>query len=108
MKYFPIVFLTIMFISCSPRVHYFGDSHPSTQQVDSYYSPEDIKVSYKVMGQLQGFPSLGSNMSEKVKLKMIKDAKLKGADGILFLLNESYSAESSIYPIKADLLRYEK
>lgn len=108
MKYFPIVFLSILFTSCNPKVYFFGDSYPTTQQVDTYYSADDINVKYKVIGQLKGYPGSGKDIREKVKLEMLKEAKIKGANGILFLLNESHSTDNTLYPIKADLLLYEK
>ena len=72
---------------------YFGKTYPATQNVDQFYDIADVAKGYTVMGKTElgkGFRSL-----EKTQAKIIELAKQKGADGVIFSLEEEVYATSS-------------
>lgn len=72
---------------------YFGKSYSPTQKVDEYYDLADIEKKYTVMGKTdldKGFRSL-----EKVQKKIIDLARLKGADAVLFTIDEQTISNST-------------
>jgi len=89
-----ILFVATLFFTTTHAQKYFGKSYPATKMVDEYFDSSDIKKSYTVMGKaelLQGFRSL-----EKAQQKIIELAKQKGADGVIFSLEEeNYGTSSS-------------
>ena len=107
MKYLTTIFVLTLFISCSPRLHYLGDVHPATTEVDTYYSPDDIDIDFKVIGHLTGSneDELFFGDLDGIKNAMIEEAMKRGANGILFLFADSYGENHSV---KADLLLYRK
>jgi hypothetical protein len=61
--------------------------------VDEYFDTNDVKKSYTVMGKaelLKGFRSL-----EKAQQKIVQLAKQKGADGVIFSIEEEIYGTSS-------------
>lgn len=81
-----ILAFSAIFFNCAQAQKYFGKSYPSTQHVDEYYESSDVKKVYTVMGKTElnkGFRSL-----EKTQQKIIALAKEKGADGIIFSMEE--------------------
>jgi len=106
MKYLSAIFVLTLYISCSPRLHYLGDVYPTTTEVDTYYSPDDIEVDFKVIGQLTGSnEEVYFGDLDGIKNAMIEEAMTRGANGILFLFADSYGERHSV---KADLLLYRK
>ena len=88
-----LVFASILSFNALHAQKYFGKSYPATKTVDEYYDSSDVKKSYTVMGKAElkkGFRSL-----EKAQQKIIKLAKQKGADGIIFYLEEEVYGTSS-------------
>lgn len=106
MKNLCLLFVISFVVSCAPRLYYLGDEYPSTSKVDTYFSPEDIEVEFKVIGQLTGRNvELGSQDLNVIKEAMVEEAKKRGANGILFLYADSFDNEHNV---KADLLLYER
>jgi hypothetical protein len=88
-----ILFVGILFFNTAHAQKYLGKSYPATKTVDEYFDSNDIEKSYTVMGKaelLQGFRSL-----EKAQQKIIELAKQKGADGVLFSIEEEIYGTSS-------------
>ncbi len=104
MRYLLTFFVLILVSSCHPRLYYLGDTYSPTTQVDVYYSPNDIALEYKVIGQLTG-ENQGVVDLDEIKIAMIEETKQRGADGILFVVVDSYDND---YVVKADLIRYTK
>lgn len=73
---------------------YFGKAYAPTQNVDEFYEAADVTKGYTVMGKTElakGFRSL-----EKTQAKIIELAKQKGADGVIFSMEEEvYGTASS-------------
>lgn len=91
-------------IACSPNLNYLGDIYEPTQEVDVYYDQGDIDKEYKVIGQLSGDnQGMELNDLEDIKKAMVQEAKMRGANGILFLFTDSI--ENS-HIVKAKLIRY--
>ena len=98
--------LSLVFIfalsSCSPLIHYVGDTYPATPTVDVYYSVRDVKREYKIMGRMTKELVQG----DAEKREMIQEAKRRGAEGIIFYDLEMDAGKSSVVSIKAELIRY--
>jgi len=104
MKNIGLLFFILLLCSCSPRMHYLGDSYAPTQNVDVFYDELDIKKEYRVIGQLsadnQNNPTINL---DKIRDDMIKTAGEKGADGILFLFHDAYNENKTV---QSKLIRY--
>lgn len=71
----------VLFISACARVEYVGRSYNPTFQVDLYFSKDDIKKDYEVMGRaISHGPDLDM---EELQEALIKEARERGADGII-------------------------
>lgn len=72
---------------------YFGKVYPPTQVIDEYFDIADVKKEHTVMGKTEldkGFRSL-----EKTQAKIIDLARKKGADGVIFSMEEEVYATST-------------
>ena len=94
--------LLFTLVSCSPFVYYVGDRYPPTSKVDVYYSVKDVQRDYTIMGRMTKELVLG----DQEKKEMIREAKRKGAEGIIFYDLEVDAGKSSVVSIKAELIRY--
>jgi|GEM_PF-689378 len=95
-----ILFAGILYFHTTHAQKYFGKSYPATETVDEYFDSSDVKKSYTVMGKaelLKGFRSL-----EKAKQKIIKLAKQRGADGVIFSMQEEIYGTSSSSGVNID------
>ena len=88
-----ILVFSIFIFNTAKAQKYFGKSYPATQNVDEYYDSNDVKKSHIVMGKtelLKGFRSL-----EKSQQKILELAKQKGADGVIFSIEENVYGSSN-------------
>lgn len=75
--------LSFLLVSCV-STDYVGKSYPPTSNVEIYFSENDIKGDYEVMGELTAeTEDFVFTNAEKMQNKMIDEAKQKGADGII-------------------------
>lgn len=75
-----------LFFNTGCTQKYFGKSYPSTKIFDEYYDNSDVEKSCIIMGKTdlgQAFRSL-----EKTPKKIIDLAGQKGADGVIFSIEE--------------------
>jgi hypothetical protein len=73
----------LLTVSCT-KIDYVGRSYAPTANVDVYFSLDDIKGEYEVMGHLTA--TAGSfTSSEKMQEKIIEKAREKGADAVVIL-----------------------
>ncbi len=78
---FILLILVILAVGCT-RVNYVGRSFvPLTEEVDVYFSKEEITKDYTIIGHAIGSGKFVSN--EKIRKKLIDKAKENGADAIL-------------------------
>ena len=88
-----IMLMGFLFFNNSYAQKYFGKAYTPTQKIDEYYNIEDIEKKYIVMGTTelgQGFRSL-----EKVQKKIVDLARLKGADAVVFKMEEETISNST-------------
>lgn len=88
-----ILVFSIFIFNTAKAQKYFGKIYPATQKVDEYYDSNDVKKTYIVMGNtelLKGFRSL-----EKSQQKILELAKEKGADGVIFSIEEGVYGSST-------------
>lgn len=90
-----ILFLLVAFFlfNNSYAQQYFGKTYAPTQNVDEYYDTADVEKPYTVMGTTE----LGEGLRtiKKVQEKIIKLAKAKGADGVVFKIAEEVISTST-------------
>ena len=61
---------------------YIGTRYPATENVDLFFSEDDIERPYKVFGEVRAeMPKLGE--SKRLQKALIKQARAKGADGLV-------------------------
>jgi hypothetical protein len=76
-----LLLLVILAVGCA-HVNYVGKTFvPGTEEVDVYFSKEEIKKDYTIIGHAIGSGKLVSN--NKIREKLIDKAKENGADAIL-------------------------
>lgn len=83
----------ILFFNATFAQKYFGKSYPATQKVDEYYDTADVKKAHTVMGKTELAQSFRS--MEKCQQKIIELAKKKGADGVIFSIEEEVYGTSN-------------
>ena len=76
-----VVLVLLLAIGCAP-VSYIGNSYEPTNNVDIYFSADDIKMEYTVIGHALGADGWQKNQ-KRIKEALIKDAKENGADAVL-------------------------
>ncbi|SYZ72181.1 conserved hypothetical protein [Candidatus Zixiibacteriota bacterium] len=74
--------LLLLVISCT-KIDYIGQEYPPTTQVDMFFAPSDVEQDYTVMGTLVA-TAADIVSSEKMQKDIIKKAKEKGADAVIF------------------------
>jgi len=88
-----ILLFGMFFFTTTYAQKYFGKTYPPTQNVDEFYDIADVTKAHTVMGKTElgkGFRSL-----EKTQAKIIELAKKKGADGVIFTMEEEVFATST-------------
>ena len=104
------ILVTLLAIGCA-RVNYVGKSFDPTSSVDMYFSKEEIKKEYTVIGHAIGSGTFGAS-NDKIQKKLIEEAKRKGADAILITgLGRSHipvgkEGSTEENQIKASFLKY--
>jgi len=84
--------LTLLVCNFSFAQKYFGKTYPATQNVDEYYDAADVTKAHIVMGKTD--LGIGFRSIEKTQSKIIALAKQKGADGVIFSIEEEVYATS--------------
>lgn len=88
-----IIFLAMLAFNKGFAQKYFGKTYAPTQNVDEYFDPADVTKPHTVMGKTdlgKGFRSL-----EKTQAKILELARQKGADGVIFSMEEEVYATSN-------------
>ncbi|MDB5229694.1 MAG: hypothetical protein JWN76_499 [Chitinophagaceae bacterium] len=96
--------LPFLYASCSPLIYYVGDTFPPTSSIDVYYDTRDVPRNYKTIGHM----TKELYFSKSERKQFIKEAKGKGADGIIFsdLYPESDRKSDHVF-VKAELIKYQ-
>jgi len=74
--------LSILFVAGCAKIDYIGQSYPPTTHVDLYFSEEDIREDYRVMGHVIAQANEGISI-ESLQKKLDEKAREEGADGIV-------------------------
>ena len=74
--------LLVLFIAACAKIDYIGQSYPPTTQVDLYFSEQDIREDYQVMGHVIAQAHEGISI-ENLQKKLEAKAREEGADGIV-------------------------
>lgn len=91
LKVFIVSMIAILSISCT-KIDYVGKSYSPTANVDIYFSLDDVKGAYEVMGHLTA--TAGTFVSsEKMQEEILKKAREKGADAVVILGLDHYVTE---------------
>ena len=70
-----VVLVVLSAIGCAP-VSYIGNSYEPTDNVDLYFSVDDIKMEYTVIGHALGTDGW-QKTQKRIKEALIKDAKME-------------------------------
>ena len=74
--------LLILFVAACAKIDYIGQSYPPTNHVDLYFSEQDIRQDYQVMGHVIAQANEGISI-ESLQKQLEAKAREKGADGIV-------------------------
>ena len=83
-----IALAVLLTVSCT-KIDYVGKSYAPTTNIDIYFSLDDVKGSYEVMGHLTATAGEFTS-SEKMQEKIIEKAREKGADAVVILGLDHY------------------
>ena len=76
-----LIALLVLSAGCA-RIDYIGDEFPPTQTVDLYYSENDVRPAYAVMGHITATGDALVSV-DKLRKELIKKARAVGADGVI-------------------------
>ena len=74
--------LFVLFVAACAKIDYIGQSYPPTTRVDLYFSEQDIRQNYRVMGRVIAQANEGISV-EHLQKKLEAKAREEGADGII-------------------------
>ena len=77
---FILVFLTV---SCGPSVYYLGEDYNRSRVIQVFYDESSIEQPYTVIGRM-AHDKKREYDTDRIKKKMIREAKKVGADGLIF------------------------
>jgi hypothetical protein len=78
--------LLFLLAGCA-SVNYLGESYLPTQRMDLFFSEEDVKKEYKVIGRMEATADADELIysSDKFTEAILKKAREKGAVGVVIL-----------------------
>lgn len=77
--------LFVLTLSGCITTDYVGKTYPATRHVDLFFDDADVERPYTVMGEMRVEADNSLFMrSEKMQRKLIKKARERGADGVIF------------------------
>ena len=109
-----LLFLALCSISCGPTVYYLGDSYTPTTEVAIFYDEKDVERAYTTMGRMTHDQFINYS-PEIIREEMVKEARLRGADAIIFTalnMNREYDLadkeREDRVQVEAKLIRYKE
>jgi hypothetical protein len=95
-RFFLFPFVGFFLFSCaSTDVLYYGNTYATTKTIDIFTQENEIKEPFEIMGKAVYEDAISSN-SELIQEKIVRVAKSKGADGVIFEdISVAYASESS-------------
>ena len=103
----PFLLVLLFFLSaCGPTIYYLGDSYPAKERLEVFYDDYDVKRQYEVIGRMTHDQWINYD-PQIIKEEMLKEAKKRGADAIVFSdFGSSATDDNSTILIKSKLIRY--
>jgi len=96
-KHYYIILIFCTFLSaCSLPPTYMGAKLPPTQKVDVYYSANEVKRDYKVIGHLLSHVYIKS----AIEHNMASYAKKMGGDGVIIMPAANNRIEAEVLKYK--------
>lgn len=85
---------------------YFGTKYPVTNTVETFYSANDIKRPYKVIGHMVAPISRSASGQERTRLSLVEQAKKVGGDGLIFsdIRRQTNKETTDDFSIKAEVV----
>ncbi|MGA8658949.1 MAG: hypothetical protein WB586_22690 [Chthoniobacterales bacterium] len=77
-----VLFAFCLLLTDCTTTDYFGKTYPPTQRVDVFFSPQDVRRSYEVMGEIHAQADELVNL-QAMQRQLVNEAMQKGADAIL-------------------------
>jgi hypothetical protein len=79
--------LVVVFTICAPLLsctttNYLGKTYPPTQHVDIFFSPQDVRHTYEIMGEIRAQADDIVSF-QLMQQQLVKEAMQKGGDAIL-------------------------
>jgi len=93
---FAILALCILLSACSLPPTYMGDKLPPTHKVDIYYSANEVKRDYKIIGHLSSHVYIKS----AIEHNMVLFAKKEGGDGVIIMPAANNRIEAEVLKYK--------
>lgn len=87
-KPYAIIALLLLIAGCA-HIDYVGEELPPTTIVDVYYTENDVRLSYTVIGRVVATGDAWVSTS-KLRKELIKKAQKVGADGVIVYGIERY------------------
>ena len=96
-KHYYIILALCTFLSaCSLPPTYMGDKLPPTNKIDIYYSANEVKRDYKVMGHLLSHVYIKS----AIEHNMVLFAKKEGGDAVIIMPEANNRIEAEVLKYK--------
>lgn len=80
---FLLMLLAITLSSCGNKIIYYGREYTPTQNVDIFFRESDVTEPNEIMGKVT-LEMSAKKSSDKIQRKLMKRAKSKGADALIF------------------------
>ena len=77
-----VLFAFCLLLTDCATTDYFGKTYPPTQRVDVFFSPQDVRRSYEVMGEIHAQADELVSL-QAMQRQLVNEAMQKGADAIL-------------------------
>lgn len=75
--------LVMLMSSCGPSIYYLGEDFDRSRVIQVFYDESSIEQPYTVIGRL-AHDKKREYDADRIKKKMIREAKKVGADGLVF------------------------
>ena len=92
-----LVVVLLLFVAACAKIDYIGKSYSPTAHVDLYFSEDDVREDYEVMGHVVAQAPEGIS-TENLQKQLEAKAREKGADGIVIHgFDRIQTGETTVY-----------
>lgn len=103
-----VALMLLLMTACAPSIYYLGDTYPPTTELEIFYDEKDVGRTYVTIGKMTHDKMLDYSV-EVIKQEMIKTAKMRGADAIVFsdfVTTRENEQDGDRLTVTAKLIRY--